>query len=49
MSGYANETLLGHGVREADFEFLQKPFTPVALAQKVRDVLDARPANGSSG
>jgi CheY-like chemotaxis protein len=48
MSGYASETVLGHGAREADFEFLQKPFSPVALAQKVRDVLDAHPANGSA-
>jgi two-component system, cell cycle sensor histidine kinase and response regulator CckA len=47
MSGYASETLLGHGLREGELEFLQKPFTPVALAQKVRDVLDARPTSGS--
>ncbi len=40
MSGYTAPTLVanGHGVAPADF--LEKPFTPSALARKVREVLD---------
>jgi hypothetical protein len=30
-----------HGIVEATDAFLQKPFTPLALARKVRAVLDA--------
>lgn len=39
MSGYTDDQVLGDGVR--DVEFLQKPFTPEALAIRVREVLDA--------
>ena len=42
MSGYADDAIIGQGVLDAGTPFLQKPFTPLALAQKVRDVLDAR-------
>ena len=41
MSGYTDETIEGHGVLEPGIAFLQKPFTPSSLAQKVREVLDA--------
>jgi two-component system, cell cycle sensor histidine kinase and response regulator CckA len=40
LSGYTNEAVVRHGVLEAEFAFLQKPFSTGALAQKVRDVLD---------
>jgi PAS domain S-box-containing protein len=41
MSGYTDNVLAQGGVLEAGVSFLQKPFTPAGLAQKVRDVLDA--------
>ena len=41
MSGYTDDAILRHGVREDGIPFLQKPFTTEALARKVREVLDA--------
>jgi signal transduction histidine kinase/CheY-like chemotaxis protein len=40
MSGYADEAIVRTGVLDEGHPFLQKPFTPRALATKVRDVLD---------
>ena len=42
MSGYTDNVLAQGGVLEEGLSFLQKPFTPRALVQKVRDVLDNR-------
>jgi len=39
MSGYADETVFQHGDLEQGRLFLQKPFTPAALARKLREVL----------
>jgi len=44
MSGYTDDTIVRHGVLEAGVPFLQKPFAPEVLAQKVRVVLDAERA-----
>ena len=41
MSGYTDEAIVQHGVLEPGLNFLQKPFSPGALALKVREVLDA--------
>ncbi len=40
LSGYADDAVLRQGVASSDLHFLQKPFTPAALARKVREVLE---------
>jgi DNA-binding NarL/FixJ family response regulator len=42
MSGYTDDAIVHHGLLEASMAFIQKPFTPATLAQKVREVLDSR-------
>jgi two-component system, cell cycle sensor histidine kinase and response regulator CckA len=39
MSGYTDDAALRHGVFDADIDFIQKPFKPAELADKVRSVL----------
>jgi two-component system, cell cycle sensor histidine kinase and response regulator CckA len=41
MSGYTADAIGRHGVLEAGLALLHKPFTPDALARKVRELLDA--------
>ena len=40
-SGYTDHAIVRNGELEAGLAFIQKPFTPVTLARKVREVLDA--------
>ncbi len=41
MSGYTYNVIASGGTLEPGVAFLQKPFTPAALLEKVREVLDA--------
>jgi CheY-like chemotaxis protein len=40
-SGYAEDIIVHHGILAPGVAFLQKPFTPRALAAKLRETLDA--------
>jgi two-component system cell cycle sensor histidine kinase/response regulator CckA len=48
ISGYADEAVVRHGVIVEGTPFLQKPFTPLALSGKVREVLDAPRASSEN-
>jgi DNA-binding response OmpR family regulator len=39
MSGHPDDTVLRQGIEEAREHFLAKPFTPAALLEKLRTVL----------
>ena len=39
-SGYADDAFGQRGILDRSTNFIQKPYTPAALARKVRDVLD---------
>jgi len=58
MSGYTDDALAHHGVLGPELCFLEKPFSPSRLAQKVRDVIDgskgrsrsaSKPASNGNG
>jgi PAS domain S-box-containing protein len=40
MSGYIGDAIVRSGIQEKDVGFLQKPFAPMILVRKIRDVLD---------
>jgi len=44
MSGYSDRGFEPGGVVAENLNFLQKPFSPHALAAKLREVLDPTPA-----
>jgi two-component system cell cycle sensor histidine kinase/response regulator CckA len=40
VSGYAEQAIIHNGIMMSSENYLQKPFTPLDLARKVRDALD---------
>ena len=40
MSGYTDDTIVHHGVADAEVALIHKPLTPEALLKQVREVLD---------
>ncbi|PYP82793.1 MAG: hybrid sensor histidine kinase/response regulator [Blastocatellia bacterium AA13] len=43
-SGYTDDAILRHGISDSPAHFIPKPFNIGALTQKVREVLDSKPA-----
>jgi two-component system, cell cycle sensor histidine kinase and response regulator CckA len=47
MSGYTDDAVLRHGIMHAEVAFVQKPFSRVTLARRMRDLLDGRAERGT--
>ena len=48
MSGYTDDAIVHHGVLDEGAAFIEKPFSPNAMARKVRETLDAPAGRGAS-
>jgi PAS domain S-box-containing protein len=42
MSGYTDDSVVRHGVLTQEMPFIQKPFSPIALRNKIREVLGGK-------
>ncbi len=42
MSGYTDDEVIRHGIVERGIRFIQKPFTPNKITQKIRQILDGK-------
>ena len=40
MSGYTDDAVVQHGVLSHNMPFIQKPFSPITLRKKIREILD---------
>ena len=49
MSGYTDDAIVRTGVLDEGKSFLQKPFTPVQLARKIREVLEEPETDADDG
>jgi two-component system cell cycle sensor histidine kinase/response regulator CckA len=43
-SGYTDDAIVQHGILKPGIAFIPKPFSPSALARKVRETLDLIPS-----
>jgi len=43
MSGYTDNVIAQHGALQAEYTLINKPLLPVALANRIREVLDGEP------
>lgn len=49
VSGYTRDSALAQGSEQAGFHFLEKPYTQLTFARKVREILDAKGTRSARG